>query len=380
MFPAIHCFGAFPFVSGLETVKSLQMEPQLNARYSDYLAEYLRSGFGVRQIGNTYNVVSNGLEQIMTLLILVVGAYTVMTTNDFTIGMLIAFQMYSSKVSQPMLRLVGLWQQFQQANMSVQRLGDIMNAPAEPYSVLPSRMREGRGQIDIEALSFRYADDRPFLYQDFNLKVAPGKVVAIMGQSGSGKSTLTKLLQGFYQPTGGTIKIDGNDIRYLSANELRHYFGVVPQETILFSGTLYDNLMMANPHATFDQIVHACKMAEIHSAIEALPQGYQTEIGERGVGLSGGQKQRMAIARALIKQPKILVFDEATSSLDANTAEHFAATINQLKGKVSMLFITHAMPKNLLVDEVVRIGQGVLSAVSDASALSRKEVEGGVHG
>lgn len=140
------------------------------------------------------------------------------------------------------------------------------------------------------------------------------------------------------------------------------------------------NLLMANPHTTFDQIVQCCKMAEIHSAIEALPQGYQTEIGERGVGLSGGQKQRMAIARALIKQPKILVFDEATSSLDSNTAEHFATTINQLKGKVTMLFITHAMPKNLLVDEVVRIGQGSLSAVSDANDQTKKEAEGGVHG
>ncbi|OIR13934.1 toxin RTX-I translocation ATP-binding protein [mine drainage metagenome] len=368
------------YVGGMETVKSLQMEPQLNARYSDYLAEYLRSGFGVRQIGNTYNVVSNGLEQMMTLLILVVGAYTVMNSSDFTIGMLIAFQMYASKVSQPMLRLVGLWQQFQQANLSVQRLGDIMNAPIEPYSVLPSRMREGKGHIEIEALSFRYADDRPFLYQNFNLKVAPGKVVAIMGPSGSGKSTLTKLLQGFYQTASGTIKIDGNDIRYLSANELRHYFGVVPQETVLFSGTIYDNLMMANPHTTFDRIVQCCKMAEIHSAIEALPQGYQTEIGERGVGLSGGQKQRLSIARALIKQPKILVFDEATSSLDSNTAEHFATTINQLKGKVSMLFITHAMPKNLLVDEVVRIGQGSLSAVNDSNNQVRRETEGEARG
>jgi len=216
------------------------MEPQLNARYSDYLAEYLNSGFKVRQIGNTYNVISNGLEQMMTLLILIVGAYIVMTSSTntngevFSIGMLIAFQMYASKVSQPMLRLVGLWQQFQQANLSVQRLGDLMNAPAEPYSVLPTRVNEGKGQIDIEALSFRYADDRPFLYENFQLKVAPGKVVSIMGPSGSGKSTLTKLLQGFYQPSSGTIKIDGNDIRYLSANELRHYFGVVPQETILF--------------------------------------------------------------------------------------------------------------------------------------------------
>jgi subfamily B ATP-binding cassette protein HlyB/CyaB len=370
--------------------KSLQMEPQLNARYSDYLAEYLRAGFTVRQIGNTYNVVSNGLEQLMTLLILVIGAYTVMTSDStsgqaFTIGMLIAFQMYSSKVSQPMLRLVGLWQQFQQANLSVQRLGDLMNAPSEPYSIVPSRLREGKGEIAIESLAFRYSEERPFLYQDFQLKVPPGKVVAIMGPSGSGKSTLTKLLQGFYQPSSGTIKIDGTDIRYLSANELRHYFGVVPQETVLFSGTIYDNLLMANPHASFDQIVHACRMAEIHPAIEQLPKGYQTEIGERGVGLSGGQKQRLAIARALIKQPKILIFDEATSSLDSTTAEHFAATINQLKGKVSMLFITHAMPKNLLVDEIVRIGQGSLSAVpsqaeTEMVEIPKREAEGAGHG
>ena len=287
------------------------------------------------------------------------------TGQAFTIGMLVAFQMFASRLSQPMLRLVGLWQQFQQANLSVQRMGDIMNAPTEPYSILPTRLSSGKGQIDIDDLSFRYADNLPFLYQGFKLKIAPGKVIAIMGPSGSGKSTLTKLLQGFYQPSGGTIKIDNNDIRYLSANELRHYFGVVPQETILFSGTIYDNLLMANPHATFEQVVHVCKMAEIHTSIEALPQGYQTEIGERGVGLSGGQKQRIAIARALLKQPKILIFDEATSSLDSVTTEHFANTINQLKGKVTMMFITHAMPKNLLVDEIVRIGQGALSAVGD---------------
>ena len=351
------------YVSGLETVKSLQMEPQLNARYADYLADYLHAGFRMKQIANTYNTVANGLEQFMSLLILVVGAWTVMHDSAFTIGMLIAFQMFAGRVSQPMLRIVGLWQQFQQANMSVQRLGDIMNAPTEPYSILPSRLRESRGKIEIEDLSFRYGDNLPYLYQHFGMTVLPGKVVAIMGPSGSGKSTLAKLLQGFYVPANGQIKLDGNDIRYLSANELRHYFGVVPQETILFSGTIYDNLLMANPHATFEQVVHACQMAEIHDVIEKLPHGYQTEIGERGVGLSGGQKQRIAIARALLKQPKILIFDEATSSLDAPTAEHFAATINQLKGKVTMLFITHALPKNLLVDEVVKIEVGALSAV-----------------
>jgi subfamily B ATP-binding cassette protein HlyB/CyaB len=344
------------YVSGLETVKSLQMEPQIKARYSDYLAEYLRSGFSVRQIANTYNVFANGVEQTMNLMILVVGAYLVMNGTSFTIGMLVAFQMFASRVSQPMLRLVGLWQQFQQASLSVARLGDIMNTVPEPYSVLPSRTRQGSGLIEIEGLSFRYADNLPFLYEGFGFKVEPGKVVAIMGPSGCGKSTLAKLLQGLYQPSAGIIRIDGNDIRYLSANELRQNFGVVPQETILFSGPLYDNLIMANPHATFEQVVRACRMAEIHDVIEALPQGYQTEIGERGIGLSGGQKQRLAIARAILKQPKILVFDEATSSLDAATAEHFSATINQLKGKVTMLFITHALPKTLQVDEIVLIG------------------------
>lgn len=343
------------YVAGIETVKSLQMEPQLNSRYGDYLAEYLRSGFEVRQIANTYNVLANGIEQVLTLLILVVGASMVMDGAAFTIGMLVAFQMFASRVSQPVLRLVGLWQQFQQASLSVQRLGDIMNMPREPYSLTPTRVGQGRGQIEIQGLSFRYGETLPLLYENFDLTVEPGKVIAIMGPSGSGKSTLAKLLQGFYQPSSGSIKLDGTDIRYLSANELRGNFGVVPQETVLFAGTLYYNLLMANPHASFEQIVHACRMAEVHDVIEQLPNGYQTEIGERGVGLSGGQKQRIAIARALLKQPRVLIFDEATSSLDSQTAEHFSTTINQLKGKVTMLFITHALPKNLQVDAIVRI-------------------------
>jgi subfamily B ATP-binding cassette protein HlyB/CyaB len=328
----------------------------LKHRYSDYLADYLHASFKTRQLSNTYNTAATTLEQLMSLSILVVGAYTVMTTPEFTIGMLIAFQMFASRLSQPLMRLVGLWQQFQQASLSVRRLGDVMNAPAEPYSVLPARLREGKGLIEIEGLAFRHSEKHPYLYRDFDLALAPGSTVAIMGPSGSGKSTLVKLLQGFYQPSDGRIKIDGADIQNLSANELRHYFGVVPQETVLFSGTILDNLQVANPHATFEQIVHACKLAEINDVVEKLPNGYRTEIGERGSGLSGGQRQRLAIARALLKHPKILIFDEAASALDPSTAEHFAATVNQLRGKVTVLFITHALPKGLHVDEVVKIG------------------------
>jgi len=156
------------------------------------------------------------------------------------------------------------------------------------------------------------------------------------------------LLQGFYQPSEGNIKIDGLDIRHLSANELRNHFGVVPQETVLFSGTIYDNIIVANPHASFEQITQACRMAEIHEVIEQLPQGYQTGIGEHGAGLSGGQKQRIAIARALLKRPKILIFDEATSNLDEETANAFGETINALRGKVTIVLIAHRLPEGLM--------------------------------
>ncbi|MDB5942051.1 MAG: transporter related, partial [Ramlibacter sp.] len=322
-------------IAGFETVKTLQMEPQLRQRYSGYLATYLASGFRTKQIGNTYNTFANTMDQVITLLILVIGAYTVMTNPAFTIGMLVAFQMFASKLSQPVLRLVGLWSQFQQASLSVKRLGDVMNAPVEPYSITPQRQNEGRGQLEITGLGFRYGEDRPLLYSGLDVVVEPGQTVAVMGPSGTGKSTFAKLLLGFYPPTQGSIRIDGVDIRNLSANELRSWFGVVPQETVLFSGSILANLQAGNPDATLEQVAQACRMAGVHDVVEALPQGYQTEIGERGAGLSGGQKQRLAIARALLKRPRILIFDEATSALDSETAEAFAKTVNQLKGKVT---------------------------------------------
>lgn len=345
------------YVSGMETLKSLQMEPQLKNRFGEMLAMYMNAGFRTKQLGNTYSTFANLLEQLMTLAILCYGAWLVMTSTEFTIGMLVAFQMFAGRLSQPLLRLVGLWQQFQQANIAVQRLGDLMNAPAEPYTVIPQREGRGTGRIELQNLAFRYADQLPFLYRDFSLQIRSGQCVALMGPSGSGKSTLAKLLQGFYWPSDGQILIDGRDTRYLSANELRQHFGVVPQETVLFSGTIYDNVAMASPQASFEEIVQSCRMAEIHDVIEKLPKGYQTVVGERGVGLSGGQKQRISIARALLKRPKILIFDEAVSSLDQQTAEQFAKTVNSLKGCVTILFITHQLPRALRFDAVYEIGR-----------------------
>ncbi len=346
------------YVSGMETVKSLQMEPQLNSRFGDYLASYLRASFRTRQLANTYQVSANSLDHLLTLSILCAGAWLVMQDAGFTIGMLVAFQMFASRLSQPMLKMVGLWQEFQQAGIAVRRLGDVMNAPKEPYSITPSREARRQGRIEIENLSFRYDENLPYLYRNLDLAIEPGQCVAIMGPSGCGKSTLAKLLQGFYPPTEGAIRLDGRDIRHLSANELRSYFGVVPQETVLFSGTIHDNISLGNPHAGFEDVVIVCKAAGIHDVIEALPQGYQTEIGEHGVGLSGGQKQRIAIARALLKRPPILIFDEATSGLDEVTANAFGETINQLRGRATILLIAHKLPASIEAIEKVSLAPG----------------------
>jgi subfamily B ATP-binding cassette protein HlyB/CyaB len=340
------------YVAGIETVKSLQMEPRLQNRYDEMLAQYLAAGFATRQVSNSYNVVANALEQTMTLAILCVGALLVMKNDGFTIGMLVAFQMFASRMSQPMLRLAGLWQEFQQANIAVKRLGDIMDAPAEPVALTPSRAADGKGEVQVRDLGFRYSDQHPYLFRGMGMTLRPGKLTVLTGPSGSGKSTLAKILLGFYLPEEGQILIDGRDLRQLAANELRACFGVVPQETVLFSGTIYENLLAANPNAAFGDVVQAAKIAEIHDVIEKLPNGYNTVIGEHGVGLSGGQKQRLAIARAILKRPKILIFDEATSALDAHTAERFAQTVNKLKGAATILFIAHQLPKGLAVDEV----------------------------
>jgi len=370
------------YVAGIETVKSLQFEPQLSQRFRGLLAEYLKASFVTRQLANTYNIWANGLEQLMTLLILVLGAWIVMTSDPtqgrtMTIGMLVAFQMFSGRLSQPLLRLVGLWQQWQQTRISIARLGDIMNAPSEPYSLKPRRASaQGAGGVQVENLAFRYGESLPLLYERFNLNLPPGKLVALMGPSGCGKSTFAKLLQGFYSPTQGRIRVDGVDISHLAANELRSVFGVVPQETVLFSGSILDNLKLANPYASFEQVVAACRMAEIHLDIEALPDGYQTAIGERGVGLSGGQRQRLAIARALLKGPKVLIFDEATSSLDAHTGEQIGRTISSLKGRVTILFIAHQIPKTLSVDNTVRLGERLSVVQDDTVAVGTPLQEG----
>lgn len=347
------------YVGAAETVKGLQAEPVLERRYGGYLAGYLSASFATRQLANTTQVVAGALEQVMTMAVLLAGALLVMRGDGFTIGMLIAFQMFAARMAQPMLRIAGLWQELQQAAIAVRRLGDIMNAPAEPHADVPARMGEQSGAaIELQGVSFRYGAREPWLFRDLGLSLRPRSLVLVTGPSGCGKSTLAKLLLGLYQPEAGRILLDGRDIAHCAANELRSAFGVVLQDSQLFAGTIEGNLAMANPRATFDDMVGACWQAEIHDVIARLPQGYRTPIGEHGVGLSGGQRQRLAIARALLRRPRVLVFDEATSGLDARAADAVARTINQLKGTATIVFIAHQVPRGLAVDEVIRFGEG----------------------
>ena len=343
-------------VSGIETVKSLQMEPPLARRYENDISDYLSAGFSARSLASTYNVAAQWIEQMMSLLVLCAGAWLVMQNNGFTIGMLVAFQMFSGRMAQPMLRIAGLWQEFQQAAIAVRRIKDISDAPSEPYATAPSRTTLRDASIEFDAVSYRYMETLPLILDRVSIRIPSGSCVAVIGTSGSGKSTLARLLQGFVIPLEGAIRVGGRDLRTLAVNELRSQLGVVPQETVLFTGSVFENIVRANPAATFDEVVNACRYSEIHDFIESLPQGYNTQLGEHGAGLSGGQKQRIAIARALLKRPAILLFDEATSQLDALTSDLLGATISKLRGRVTVLFIAHQVPESLNPDRWIDLG------------------------
>jgi subfamily B ATP-binding cassette protein HlyB/CyaB len=344
-------------VAGVETVKSLGLEPQLASRYRALFGDYLGASLGTRRLANTYQALVAGIEQLLSAAILCAGAWLAMTSAEFTIGMLVAFQMFAGRVAQPLLRLAGLWQQFQQAAIAVRRLGDVMDVPAEPRALLPARSARGPGRIEFAGVGFRHATERPWLCRDFRATIEPGECVAVTGPSGCGKSTLLKLLLAFVLPVEGAVRVDGRDTRAYAANELRARFGVVPQETTLFAGTVLANVQLGDPLASFADVVQACRIAGIHDAIEALPEGYRTEVGERGVGLSGGQRQRVALARALLRRPQILLLDEPFSQLDAESAARVAAAIGRLKGALTIVAVTHQLPATLAFDRVIALGR-----------------------
>lgn len=329
-------------VTGVQTVKSLAVEGTMQNRWEDHLGRYVSSSFNLANMSNISGAVSGTLRRLMTISVLYLGVKAVLQ-GDLTIGQLIAFQMFSAQFAGPVLRLVNLWNEFQQALLSVDRLGDILNHPTEVTTEKAITLPHLKGALKLDNVSFKYSPDGPNVLNKISVEIQPGMSVGIVGRSGSGKSTLAKLLQRLYIPTEGAIYIDEIDARHLNPSWLRFNTGVVLQENYLFSGTIRDNIALPKPDAPMELILQAARIAGAHEFISQLAEGYDTGVSERGSSLSGGQRQRIAIARALITNPRLLIFDEATSALDYESEKIIQDNMQAIKKGRTTLLITHRL-------------------------------------
>jgi ATP-binding cassette, subfamily B, bacterial HlyB/CyaB len=359
-------------VTGIETVKSMAIEGSMQRRWEDYLGKYVLSTFNLGLLGNITKGATGFLHRCLTISILFFGVKLVIV-QELTIGQLIAFQMFANQFISPVLRLVTLWNEFQQALLSVDRLGDILNHPEEVVAKKAITLAKIEGSVRLENLSFRYVPDTPNAVNDFNLKIEPGTSVALVGRSGSGKSTVAKLIQRLYIANDGAIYIDDVDIKHMNAMWLRYNIGVVLQENYLFSGTIRENISLAKPDASMDEIIAVSKLASSHEFISEMPEGYDTMVGERGSTLSGGQKQRIAIARALITNPKILIFDEATSALDSESESIILGHLNKIRKGRTLIFIAHRLSTIKNCDQIVVLEKGKVVEQGTHSNLIKKK-------
>ena len=347
-------------VTGVETLKAMAVEPQMQRRWEEQLAGYVAASFRVISLGNTASQTVQFVSKLVTAGILYFGAKLVID-GDLTVGELVAFNLLAGRVNAPVLRIAQIWQDFHQARLSVQRLGDILNNPAEPvYNPGHMALPAIRGDVTLEHVTFRYRIDGPEVLHDISLKVPAGQLVGIVGPSGSGKSTLAKLIQRFYVPESGRVLVDGIDLGQVDPAWLRRQIGVVLQENVLFNRSARDNIALADPALPTERVVAAAQLAGAHDFILELPKGYDTIIGERGSSLSGGQRQRIAIARALITDPRILIFDEATSALDYESERIVQQNMAQIARGRTVFVIAHRLSALRMADRIITIERGRL--------------------
>ena len=347
-------------VTGIETLKAMAVEPQMQRRWEEQLAGYVAASFRVLSLGNTASQVVQLVSKIVTAGILYFGARLVID-GGLSVGELVAFNILAGRVSAPVLRLAQIWQDFHQARLSVQRLGDILNTTAEPsYTAARARLPAIRGDIRFDHVTFRYRVDGQEVLHDVSFDVPAGQMVGIVGPSGSGKSTFAKLVQRLYVPESGRVLIDGMDLAMADPAWLRRQIGVVLQENVLFNRSVRENIALADPAMPMERVLAAARLAGAHEFILELAEGYDTVVGERGSTLSGGQRQRIAIARALIADPRILIFDEATSALDSESERIIQHNMREIAEGRTVLIIAHRLSTVRTADRIVTLERGRL--------------------
>ena len=361
-------------LSGIQTVKSQGIELRTRWKWQDLYVDYVADGFSNTVVGTANSSISTFINKGSSLLVVWMGAALVLEGN-LTMGGLIAFRMIAGYVTSPVLRLSQIWQNFQEINLSMERLGDILNHPQEtgPEELKKPSVPALNGEIEYQDIWFRYNPSGDFLLKGMNLKIPAGSFVAIVGLSGSGKSTATKLLPRLYEPERGKVLVDGMDISKLELYSLRKQIGIVPQDTLLFDGSILDNIVLTNPTASQAEIDEAIEISCASDFVESLPAKYDTKVGERGSNLSGGQRQRIAIARTILQKPSVLLMDEATSALDYQTERRVSENLMaKLKGR-TVLYVTHRLSSIINADMIVLMGSGEVIEVGTHENLLLKK-------
>lgn len=356
-------------VTGIQAVKSLAVEQQLSQKWEQMLSKFIKTSFATTNLANFAGNIGAFIQQIFTIIILWYGAYLVMD-DHISIGELIAFQMMSGQVIAPVLRIVNMWQSFQQTKVSVDKLGDILNAEIEPaFNPTRTTLPQIKGDVLFDRVSFRYRVDMAEVLYQLSFKIKAGTSVGIVGRSGSGKSTVTKLIQRLYVPESGRVLIDGIDMAQIEPAWLRRQIGVVLQDNFLFNGTIAENIAIAAPNASMEDIIRVAEISGANEFIEDFPKQYQTMVGERGGALSGGQRQRVAIARALITDPRILIFDEATSALDFESENIIMRNLSKISDGRTMIMIAHRLSTVRHCDQIIVLDHGRIAEVGSHEQL-----------
>ena len=351
-------------IVGMHTVKAMAVEPMLRVQWEERLAAYVKTSFMTVMLASLGQNAIQYINSATTALVLFFGAYAVIN-GDMTVGSLIAFNMITSQVTAPILRLSQLWQDFQQVKVSIERLGDVLDAQPETRSMAQAHLPPAKGQFSVRGVRFRYRQGMPEVLKGVSIEVSAGQVLGIVGPSGSGKSTFTKLLQRLYVPESGQVLVDGVDIAQVDPAWLRRQIGVVLQENLLFNKTIAENIALGNPGMPRAHVMAVARLAGADEFINRLPIGYDTQIEERGANLSGGQRQRLAIARALATNPRILILDEATSALDYESERIIQENMKHIVRGRTVVIIAHRLAAVRGCDRIIAMQDGCI--VEDGS-------------